>query len=35
MENDEDIYHIRNNINQGYQLEDPEKIIEQWTWETL
>ena len=26
MENDEDIYRIRNNINQGYQLEDPEKI---------
>ena len=25
MENDEDIYHIRNNINQGYQLEDPVK----------
>jgi centrosomal protein CEP104 len=26
MENDEDIYRIRNNINQGYQLEDPEKL---------
>ena len=26
MENDEDIYRIRNNINQGYQLEDPEKV---------
>ena len=26
MENDEDIYRIRNNINQGYQLEDPEKM---------
>ena len=26
MDNDEDIYRIRNNINQGYQLEDPEKI---------
>ena len=26
MENDEDIYKIRNNINQGYQLEDPEKL---------
>ena len=26
MENDEDIYRIRNNINQGYQLEDPDKL---------
>ena len=26
MDNDEDIYRIRNNINQGYQLEDPEKL---------
>ena len=26
MENDEDIYRIRNNINQGYKLEDPEKV---------
>ena len=26
MENDEDIYRIRNNINQGYKLEDPEKM---------
>ena len=26
MENDEDIYRIRNNINQGYKLEDPEKL---------
>ena len=26
MDNDEDIYRIRNNINQGYQLEDPEKV---------
>lgn len=26
MEKDEDIYRIRNNINQGYQLEDPEKF---------
>ena len=26
MENDEDIYKIRNNINQGYKLEDPEKL---------
>ena len=26
MEKDEDIYRIRNNINQGYKLEDPEKF---------
>ena len=26
MENDEDIYRIRNNINQGYQLKEPENI---------
>jgi hypothetical protein len=26
MENDEDIYRIRNNINPSYQLEDPEKM---------
>ena len=26
MEKDEDIYRIRNNINQGYKLEDPEKL---------
>ena len=26
MDNDEDIYRIRNNINQGYKLEDPEKM---------
>jgi centrosomal protein CEP104 len=26
MDNDEDIYRIRNNINQGYKLEDPNKM---------
>ena len=26
MDNDEDIYRIRNNINQGYRLEDPDKM---------
>ena len=26
MDNDEDIYRIRNNINQGYKLEDPDKM---------